>query len=94
MLKQEEWPKYTQGTIIIVKHILLEQYKKLSPLRKRYFQIRNLSKLFQQKIINVINFLKKTELNSIRGAYDKFPDFFHMGTFIDNTHMKLYSPSK
>ena len=26
----------------------------------------------------------------IRGAYDKFPDFFRMGTFIDSTHMKLY----
>ena len=25
----------------------------------------------------------------IRGAYDKFPDFFGMGTFIDSTHMKL-----
>ena len=25
----------------------------------------------------------------VRGAYDKFPDFFHMGAFIDSTHMKL-----
>ena len=25
----------------------------------------------------------------IRGAYNKFPDFFSMGTFIDSTHMKL-----
>ena len=33
-------------------------------------------------------------LLDIRGTYDKFPDFFHMGTFIDSTHMKLYSPSK
>ena len=24
-----------------------------------------------------------------RSAYDKFPDIFHMGTFIDSTHMKL-----
>ena len=24
-----------------------------------------------------------------RGAYDKFPDFFRMDTFIDSTHMKL-----
>ena len=23
------------------------------------------------------------------GEYDKFPDFFRMGTFIDSTHMKL-----
>ena len=26
---------------------------------------------------------------NIQGAYDKFSDFFHMGTFIDSTHMKL-----
>ena len=26
---------------------------------------------------------------NIRGAYDKFPDFFRMDTFIDSTHMKL-----
>ena len=25
----------------------------------------------------------------IWGAYDKFPEFFCMGTFIDSTHMKL-----
>ena len=30
----------------------------------------------------------------IRGAYDKFPDFFRMRTSIDSTHMKLSSPSK
>ena len=24
-----------------------------------------------------------------RGAYDKFPDIFPMGTFIDSIHMKL-----
>ena len=30
----------------------------------------------------------------LRGAYDKFPDFFHMGTFIDSTHMKFLSPWK
>ena len=25
----------------------------------------------------------------IRGSFDKFPDFFRMGTFIDSTHMQL-----
>ena len=25
----------------------------------------------------------------IRGSLDKFPDFFHMGTFIESTHIKL-----
>ena len=25
----------------------------------------------------------------IRGSLNEFPDFFHMGTFIDSTHMKL-----
>ena len=27
--------------------------------------------------------------NKLRGAYDKFPHLFRMGTFIDSTHMKL-----
>ena len=27
--------------------------------------------------------------NHIQGAYDKFPDLFRMGTFIDSTYMKL-----
>ena len=30
-----------------------------------------------------------TERAYTRGVYDKFPDFFRMGTFIDRTHMKL-----
>ena len=30
----------------------------------------------------------------MRSAYDEFPDFFRMGTFIDSTHMKLLSPEK
>ena len=30
----------------------------------------------------------------VQGAYNKFPDFFRMGTFIDSTHMKLQPPSK
>ena len=30
----------------------------------------------------------------LRGTYDKFPDFFRMGTFIDGAHMKLWSSSK
>ena len=25
----------------------------------------------------------------VQGAHNKFPEFFRMGTFIDNTHMKL-----
>ena len=29
------------------------------------------------------------QIKKIRGAFNKFPDFFRMGTFIDNTHMKL-----
>ena len=28
----------------------------------------------------------------IRGSLNKFPDFFRMGTFMENTHMKLLSP--
>ena len=29
----------------------------------------------------------------IRGSLNKFPDFFRKGTFIDNAHMKLKSPT-
>ena len=45
--------------------------------------------LFQNSfIIGILSFN-----DILRGAYDKFP-FFRMGTFIDSTHMKLWSPSK
>ena len=30
----------------------------------------------------------------IRGSLNRFPDFFRIGTFIDNTCIKLESPSK
>ena len=30
----------------------------------------------------------------VRGSFNKFPDVFRMGPFIDSTHMKLESPSK
>ena len=30
----------------------------------------------------------------IRGSLNEFPDFLHIGTFIDSTHMKLKSTSK
>ena len=33
-------------------------------------------------------------ISYIRGAYDKFPDFSRIGTFIDSTHMKLKPSSK
>ena len=36
-------------------------------------------------ILTVVDGLDKY----IRGAYDKFSDFFRMGTFIDSTHMEL-----
>ena len=46
-------------------------------------------------IILVNTLLSNSEnKDDFRGAYDKFPDFFRMGTFIDSTHMKLKSPSK
>ena len=33
--------------------------------------------------------MTKTGYYDVRGAYDKFPDFSRMGTFIYSTHMKL-----
>ena len=32
---------------------------------------------------------RKNVAYEIRGAYDTFPDFFRMGTFIDSSYMKL-----
>ena len=37
----------------------------------------------------LINSLLLASNCNMRGAYDKFPDFFRMDTFIDSTHMKL-----
>ena len=37
--------------------------------------------------------LSSSFIGCIRGARVKFPDFFSMGTFIDSTHMKIWSPS-
>ena len=36
-----------------------------------------------------LNTTLKPALFKIRGAYDKFPDFIGMSTFIESTHMKL-----
>ena len=38
---------------------------------------------------NCINYNFWHIIFDIRGSLNKFPDFFHMGTFIDSTHMKL-----
>ena len=46
----------------------------------------------QNNFLNLSYFLIKKGLSTVeilRGAYDKFPDFFRMDTFIDSTHMKL-----
>ena len=51
----------------------------LKPIKNRSFKSMN-----DQEFFGIIN--------NVRGAYNKFPDFFHTGTFIDSTHMKLYSP--
>ena len=44
--------------------------------------------------ISVVHELSSMWPNEIRVAFDKFPDFFRMGTFIDSTLMKLYSHLK
>ena len=56
-------------------------------------EIKLCSKNLRKRITHLDCPSSKT-LGTIRGAYDKFPDFFRMGTFIDSTHMKLSSPSK
>ena len=45
---------------------------------------------FMEVGINFLMFIQNRNFNTIiRGSLNKFPDFFHMGTFIDSTHMKL-----
>ena len=44
------------------------------------------------KYLDLARELKKLwnmKVTVIQGAYDKFPEFFRMGTFIDSKHMKL-----
>ena len=42
-----------------------------------------------KQTFNIWNIITRRKSYNVRGAYDKFPDFFRMGTFIDSTHMKL-----
>ena len=37
----------------------------------------------------LIGILNDITVNHIRLSLNKFPDFFHMGTFIDITHVKV-----
>jgi len=39
--------------------------------------------------VSIKPFLKYKSKSYIRGALNKFPNFFHISTFIDSTHMKL-----
>ena len=40
-------------------------------------------------LLSILADLNNPVIWIVRGTYDKFPDFFRMGTFIDSTHMKL-----
>ena len=48
---------------------------------------------FFKNVINKICVYKSYILR-IQGSLNKFLDVFRVGTFIDSTHIKLYSPSK
>ena len=45
----------------------------------------------QSLFTNIVSYIYIYIYIYIRGAYDKFPDFFRMSTFIDSTHMMLES---
>ena len=57
------------------------------------FEKNSLFLYFYIKMIHFMYLLNKKKINKfediIRGTLNKFPDFFRMGTFIDNTHIKL-----
>ena len=55
----------------------------------------NGTKFQKQKVHSLHVMLRELKDNkNVRGSFKKFPDFFRIVTFIDNTHMKLKSPSK
>ncbi len=56
--------------------------------------ITNFQLLFRTMKLNKTILCHCDYVEGIRGSLNNFPDFFHMGTFIDSTHMKLLSPSK
>ena len=58
-----------------------------------FHEFEDLKKFIITKTFNVDCFRLHTVwfnfLIYLRGSLNKFPDFFRMGTFIDNTHMEL-----
>ena len=46
------------------------------------------------KVMITIKGLQVNQILALQGVFNKFPDCFRMGTFIDSTHMKIYSSSK
>ena len=47
-----------------------------------------MSKLKTNTIYHFIRYIQQN-YKEVRGEYDKFPDIFRMGTFIESTDMKL-----
>ena len=45
--------------------------------------------LFQAIQFSQTVLIQTNQFSISTNGYDMFPDFFRMGTFIDNTHMKL-----
>ena len=58
-------------------------------LKERIQEWHEIKKLYIKSVCEMSLVKVEKSLVYVRGAYDKFPDFFRMGTFIDSTHIKL-----
>ena len=46
-------------------------------------------KIAEKILKDINNYRSYNEIKNVRGAYNKFPDFFRMGLFFYTTHVKL-----
>ena len=61
-----------------------------SQLHYQYFKKQCINLVYNHfEYVSLHTELQYKYFKNVRGAYDKFPDFFRMSTFIDSTHMKL-----
>ena len=77
--------QHTFANFCLIKRKFKPTFWKLKLFKLEQFVFR-----FSEKA-SIYDFLRtyKYKEQHVWGAYDKFPDFFRMGTFIDSTHMKL-----
>ena len=64
------------------------QLPRIDKTLDRFYSLENIDNETENIIVSLIRAYIYIYIY-IWGAYNNFPDFFRMGTFIDSTHMKL-----